>query len=149
MKPLLIAAALLLAPSAAFAQVAAATVPDSFARPGQTAPAATPVPAAPALAQTPADAKSEDTLRDLIADAQNGTMDYALMSDTLAAKVREQEATLIPVIKGFGAVQAVDFVGSQEGADLFAVTFATQATEWVIGFNDQGKIAVLLFRPAP
>ena len=48
---------------------------------------------------------------------------------------------------GVGAVQAVDFVGSQDGADLFAVTFANAATQWVIGFQD-GKVAALLFRPA-
>ena len=33
-------------------------------------------------------------------------------------------------------------------AQLFRVTFDNQATEWVIGFGDDGKIAALLFRPA-
>ena len=143
MKPLLIAAALLLLPAGARAQVAAASMPNSFDGPVRAAPVAAPV-AAPA----PANPRAEAVLRDIIAGAQAGTIDYALMSDDLAARVREQEATIQPLIAGFGPVQAVDFVGSQNGADLFAVVFANAATEWVIGFNEADKVAALLFRPA-
>jgi hypothetical protein len=146
MKPLLIAAALLLLPAGAQAQVAAASMPNSFDSPvrvAQTAP-----PAAVSAAPAPAHPRAEAVLRDIIAGAQAGTIDYALMSDDLAARVREQEATIQPLIAGFGLVQAVDFVGSQNGADLFAVIFANAATDWVIGFNEAGKVAALLFRPA-
>lgn len=153
MKPLLLAAALLLAPAAAQAQVAAATVPNSFDRPGAQAPrtpAPTVAPAAPAapMSTTPANSRSEEVLREVIAGGQAGALPYALMTDDLAAKVREQETAVLPILKGFGAIQALDFVGSREGADLFAVTFATAATQWIIGFNDSGKIDALLFRPA-
>ena len=140
MKPLLIAAALLLLPAAAQAQVAAASMPNSFDAPPPRAAA----PAAPA----PANPRAEEVLREIIAGAQAGTIDYALMSDDLAGKVREQEAAIQPLIVGFGPVQAVDFVGSQNGADLFAVTFTNAATQWVIGFNEADKVAALLFRPA-
>ncbi|MBU2126419.1 MAG: hypothetical protein KJ679_10445, partial [Alphaproteobacteria bacterium] len=114
------------------------------------APARAPRAAAPAVpaAATPANARSEEVLREIIAGAQAGTIDYSLMTDDLAARVREQETAIQPLIAGFGAVQAVDFVGSQNGADLFAVTFATAATEWVIGFTEDDKVAALLFRPA-
>ena len=146
MKPLLIATALLLLPAGAQAQVAAASMPNSFDGPARVAQPAPPaaVPAAPA----PANPRAEAVLRDIIAGAQAGTIDYAVMSDDLAARVREQEATIQPLIAGFGPVQAVDFVGSQNGADLFAVIFTNAATEWVIGFNEAGKVAALLFRPA-
>lgn len=154
MKPLLLAAALLLIPAAAEAQVAAASVPNSFDRPVQPVrvqpePAGTAA-AAPAAvpATTPVNPRAEAVLRDIIAGAQAGTIDYALMSADLAARVREQEAAIQPLIVGFGPVQAVDFVGSQNGADLFAVTFANAATQWVIGFNEADKVAALLFRPA-
>ena len=143
MKPLLIATALLLLPAGAQAQVAAASMPNSFDGPARVAPA-TVLAAAPA----PANPRAEAVLRDIIAGAQAGTIDYALMSDDLAARVREQEASIQPLIVGFGPVQAVDFVGSQNGADLFAVIFANAATEWVIGFNEADKVAALLFRPA-
>ncbi|HWQ87084.1 hypothetical protein [Brevundimonas sp.] len=158
MKPLLIAAALLLVPAVAQAQVAAATVPNSFDRPAartqQPVPApsaAAPGPAAapaPAMSTTPANARSEEVLREIIAGGQAGALPYATMTDDLAAKVREQEAAVLPILQGFGAIQALDFVGSQEGADLFAVTFATAATQWIIGFDDAGKVDALLFRPA-
>lgn len=147
MKPLLIAAALLFLPAAAQAQVAAGTMPNSFDNPAgaaQTAPAAAPV-AAPA---TPVNARSEDVLREIIAGAQAGTINYALMTDDLAARLRSQEAAIRPLIAGFGPVQAVDFMGSQDGADLFAVTFSNAATQWVIAFNETDKVAALLFRPA-
>ena len=150
MKPVLLAAALLAAalaaPAAAQAQVAAGSVPNTFDRPAQSAPAPVPAPSAPAAPATP---QSEDTLRAIIASAQAGAMDYSLMTDDLASRIREQEATVTPLIQGFGAVQAVDFVGSQGEADLFAVTFANAATQWMIGFDASGKVAALLFRPAP
>lgn len=142
MKPLLIAAALLLLPAGARAQVAAASMPNSFDGPVRVAPVA--APAAPA----PANPRAEAVLRDIIAGAQAGTIDYAVMTEDLAGKVREQEASIQPLIVGFGPVQALDFVGSQNGADLFAVIFANAATEWVIGFNEADKVAALLFRPA-
>ena len=147
MKPLLIAAALLFLPAAAQAQVAAGTMPNSFDNPAgaaQPAPAPAPV-AAPA---TPVNARSEDVLREIIAGAQAGTINYALMTDDLAGRLRSQEAAIRPLIAGFGPVQAVDFVGSQDGADLFAVTFSNAATQWVIAFNETDKVAALLFRPA-
>lgn len=153
MKLFLIAAAVLLlpvaAPTVAVAQVAAGSLPNSFDGPAQPAPRAA-APATPAVpaATTPANPRSEDVLREIIAGAQAGTINYALMTDDLATQLREQEAAIRPLIAGFGTVQAVDFVGSQNGADLFAVTFATVATEWVIGFNEADKVAALLFRPA-
>lgn len=148
MKPILIAATLLLVPAAASAQVAAGSVPNTFDRPAAGA-APAPARAAPAAPAQPANDASEETLRTIIAGAQAGAIDYSLMTDDLAAQVREQEATITPLIQGFGAVQAVDFIGPQDGADLFVVTFAKAETQWVIGFNEAGKVAALLFRPAP
>lgn len=155
MKPLLLAAAvLLLAPAAAHAQVAAGALPNTFDDPSARAraatPAPTPAPAAPAapMGTEPANAASEDILRTLIASAQAGAMDYSLMTDDLAGKVREQEAAVLPVIESFGALVALDFVGSRDRNDLFSATFANAATEWMIGVNDDGKVAALLFRPA-
>ncbi|MBU1383634.1 MAG: hypothetical protein KKG14_07905 [Alphaproteobacteria bacterium] len=147
MKPLLLAAAVLLfAPAAAHAQVAAGALPNTFDRPAMPVQAVEPVSPAPAAA--PLNPAAEDTLRKVIAGAQTGAIDYTLMTDDLAEKVREQEATVTPLIQGFGVLVAVDFLGSQEGMDGFAVTFAEAATEWMIALNDEGKITGLLFRPA-
>lgn len=158
MKSLLLAAALVLAPVAAQAQVAAGAVPNTFDRPAQSsaqssaqgsAPRTAPRPAPAAPATTPINPRAEETLRAIIAGAQSGTIDYSVMTDDLAGKVREQEGQVLPLIRGFGALQAVDFVGAQDGADLYAVVFANAATQWIIGFDESGKVAALLFRPAP
>ncbi len=162
MKRFLAVAALGLAlPSAAFAQVAAGSVPNPFDRPaGAPVPSArpaTPAPAAPApapapaevtLSPTPANAASEETLRTVIASLQAGTPDYSLMTTDLATQMRTREATILPLIKGLGAIQSFDFAGSRNEADVFVVNFASAETEWFIGMDDDGKVAALLFRPA-
>ncbi|MFN3930454.1 MAG: hypothetical protein ACK4JY_01780 [Brevundimonas sp.] len=146
MKPLLLAAAVLLFAPAAQAQVAAGAVPNTFD--GPTMPVQAVQPVSPAPAAAPLNPGAEDALRTIIAGAQAGAIDYGLMTDDLAEKVREQEAVVTPLIQRFGVVVAVDFMGSQEGMDGFAVTFAEAVTEWMIALNDEGKITGLLFRPA-
>jgi hypothetical protein len=146
MKLLVLAALIGLAPATAQAQVAAGSVPNTFDRSAPAA-AAAPAPAPIPPVTAPANPRAEETLRTLIASAQAGAFDYSLLTPDLASKVREQEAQVLPLIRGFGPVQAVDFVGSQNGADMFAVTFTNAATQWVIGFQDD-KVAALLFRPA-
>lgn len=151
MKSALIALALLAAPAAAHAQVAAATMPNTFDGPARGAPVqpVQPVqPAAPVVAATPANPQSEATVRKIIADAQAGTMDYSIMTDTLAERIRPQAAQVTPIIQSLGAIQTFEFAGSQEGADMFLVRFANAATQWIIGFDDAGKVDALLFRPA-
>lgn len=144
MKTALLAGlALLLSPAAALAQTgpAAATLPNSF---DQTIT----VPAAPVIVQTIADERSEDALRDFIAGAAAGDIDTSNLSDALVTAITAQADQVTPLIQSFGAVQAVTFVGKRDGADLFSVLFANAETEWMIGFNDDGKIGALLFRPA-
>lgn len=153
MKPLLLAAAvLLLAPAAAHAQVAAGTLPNTFDD-RSARPAAAPAPApqtAPAAELSPeaASEASEETLRVLVAELQAGELDYSRMTDDLAAAVREQEAVVTPVVQGFGALVSVAFVGSRDGIDVFNVIFAEAETRWMIGLTPEGKVSALLFRPA-
>ena len=152
MKPLLIAAAVLLAlPAAARAQVAAGSVPNTFDDPAARAQAArTPVAAPPQapVSPQPADAASEEVLREIIAELQAGALDYGRMTDSLAAAVREQEAVVTPLVQGFGDLVAVDFAGSRDDIDVYNVTFANAATQWLIGINPERKVSALLFRPA-
>ena len=156
MKPTLmkttLAAALLLAPVPAFAQAAAGAVPNAFDRPAQSATAqARPAPAAPAptaAAQAPDIARSEEALRAVIAAAQGAGFDYADFTTGLGTQIRQQEAQVIPLIKGFGAVKTVQYVKQEGEAQMFKVTFDNQVTEWMIGFDAEDKIAALLFRPA-
>ena len=156
MKPTLmktaLAAALLLAPVPALAQAAAGAVPNAFDRPAQSAtPQARPAPAAPAptaAAQAPDIARSEEALRAVIAAAQGTGFDYADFTTGLGTQIRQQEAQVIPLIKGFGAIKTVQYVKREGEAQMFKVTFDNQVTEWMIGFDADDKIAALLFRPA-
>ncbi len=155
MKPTLmktaIAAAVLLAPVPALAQAAAGAVPNAFDRPAQTAapqarPAAAPAPTS--AAQAPDIARSEEALRAVIAGAQGTGFDYSDFTTGLGTQIRQQEAQVLPLIKGFGAVKTVEYVKQEGEAQMFKVTFDNQVTEWLIGFDAEDKIAALLFRPA-
>jgi hypothetical protein len=143
MKPLMIAAALLLVPAAAHAQVAAGTMPNTFDRPAAQPPAR---PAPSPVSTTRANPQSEAALRAYIAGAQAGRVDYSVMSTDLASQLRGREAEMRPVLQRLGALQGLEFVGSRDGLDLFAAVFANGRTQWMVGFNDADKVDALLFR---
>jgi hypothetical protein len=132
------------APTQAMAQAAAGTVPNTFDN--SAARQAAPAPAAPAQ---PVRAEAEATIRTIISGMTSNTLDFSLFTEDLAGKIREQQAQITPILQGFGALQTIDFVGSQDDADLFNVKFASADTQWVIAFNEDDKVAALLFRPAP
>ena len=158
MKTVLAAALVsLVLPGAALAQSqAAATLPNAFDQPAVARAAVPrPVPAsAPTLAQvTESDpavaAAAEVMLKTTISAMRAGAPNYDDMTPDLAAKVRGQAAAITPLIQGFGALRSVVHVGHENGAELFMVTFDKQATQWILGLAEDGKIAALLFRPAP
>ena len=132
----------------AAAQSAAATLPNAFDEPTPVqgpriaaAPATTP-------AVAPDIARSEEALRAAIVAFQSGQVDYSVFSPNLAAQFRAEGPELAPRVKAYGALKSIAFVGQQDGADLFRVVFANQATDWVIAFDDNDLINGLLFRPA-
>ena len=127
MKPILFAAALVLAPAAAVAQ-------DPHA--GHAAHAQAEVSAEEAM------------LRTTIAAMQAGAPNYDDMAAELADAVRAGEASITPMIQGFGALQTLEHQGEVQGAQHFRVTFENAATDWFIALGDDGKIAGLVFRPA-
>lgn len=137
---------------------AVATLPNTFDGPPAARPAARPAAAAApaqatAPAATPSDpaqvAAAEAMLRKTVAAMQAGAPNYGDMSENLAVKVREQSSAITPLMQSFGALTALAHVGAENGAELFMAQFANQATQWVIALNAEGKIVVLLFRPAP
>ena len=135
--------ALLFSPAAALAQTGpvAASLPNAFDR--------TAAPTAPTIVQAMADERTEDALRDFIAGAAAGDIDTSSLSDELVTAITAQADQVSALIGSYGAVEAVTFTGKRNGADLFSVLFANADTQWVIGFNEAGKIGILLFRPAP
>ena len=135
--------------------VSAGTLPNTFDAPAAPvraapAPVSAPVEAGRSAPSSPeAVAATETALKASIAAGQSGTLNYADMTDDLANQVRPRAATLTPIIQSFGGLKSVEHRGRENGAELFLVTFDNAVTQWIVGLNAQGKIAVLLFRPAP
>ena len=130
MKPILFAAAFAIMPAAAMAQ-------DNHAGHGDHA--------AHAEAQVSAE---EAMLRTTIAAMQAGTPNYDDMVTELADAVRAGEASITPMIQGFGALQTLEHQGEVQGAQHYRVTFENAQTDWFIALGDDGKITGLVFRPA-
>jgi len=126
---------------------AAASLPNAFDGTRRTAPpvAAQETP----TAEAPDVARGRETLEALIADAQDGSLDFSAFSDDITTRLRPVEGDLTGVIQSFGPLETIAYVGRQGGADLFEVRFDSILTQWVIGFDADDRIAVLLFREAP
>ncbi|WP_054110160.1 hypothetical protein [Brevundimonas sp. AAP58] len=128
----------------------AATLPNTFDGPART-PAASAGPTAPATSQagvTDADI-AEGALRVIIADLAQGQLDTDLFTTDLANRLRPQLTTLQPVVRGFGELGMIEAQGLSNGANQFLVIFENAATQWIIGLDGEGRVAALLFRPAP
>jgi len=93
--------------------------------------------------------QSEVTLRHVIEEQQRGNTCFDLMSDELAALVREQLPIIETELETKGALKALDFrkVG-QGGVDVYYVVFAKGGMECGIGLAGDGKIHTLWMVPA-
>lgn len=95
--------------------------------------------------------RSETVLRTMIEGLRSGQVDYAAMTPAMAERVRGQQASLQPMLNGFGAVLSVEAAGVDPNAptaEVFLVKFEKASTRWVISFDAEGKINGLGVRPA-
>lgn len=127
---------------------AAGTLPNTFD--GPVAPSAIPArPAAPAAQVTDAE-MAEAALRSIIAQMQAGALDLDLFTPDLGPRLQGQMATFGPLVQGFGALRSItaeDTAG--DGPGHYRVTFEKADTQWLVGLEEGGLVAALLFRPAP
>lgn len=137
-------AALLMAGAAAAQEqtVAAGRIQNTFDAAGRPA-------AVNAPARTEADPRSEPAIRAFIGGLQTGTVDWSAFTPNVEAQMRPGEAQAVELVRGLGALESVEFFQHRDGVDRFLVRFEKADTQWMIGFDDQGKIGALLFRPAP
>lgn len=126
--------------------VAAANLPNAFGGGSTAAPAAV-VPAAQPPAA--ADPRTEPALRAVIAAVKAGPLDAALFTENVAAQIPDQEAPLRALLDGKGELVAIVHRGQHNGADIYQALFENGDTQWVIGVDDAGKVAVFLFRETP
>lgn len=125
---------------------AAASLPNSFDAP---APAASAAPSMSAEATATAIADAEAALRIVIEQLKAGEIEPSLYTPGLAARLRAQLATIRPMLASYGALLTIEAQGTRDGSAQFLVTFEEAATQWMIGLDDAGLIAAVLFRPAP
>ena len=97
------------------------------------------------LAQSDPARETTAPLRKIITDMQRGSLDAASMEPALYAAIQAQGGGAL--LGRFGALQRIEFVGAQNGADVYNVIFQNAATRWTIRLAPSGRIAGLFFKP--
>lgn len=97
------------------------------------------------LAQAEPARESAAALRKVITDLQRGAPDPAGMEPAIYAAL--QSPSVAALVARFGALQQIEYVTTQSGADIYRVTFANSAALWTIALSPSGRIAGLFFRP--
>ena len=126
---------------------AAATLPNTFDSP--TAPRPAPPPPAAPGGQVSDAQMAEAALRSVIVQLKAGDIQEAMFTPDLGQRLNSQLATFAPLVQGFGELQTIEASGVDDGVAQYLVTFDNAATQWLIGLEEGGLIAALLFRPAP
>lgn len=122
--------------------VAAGRIQNTFDRTGRQTAVAVP-------ARTEPDPRSEPAIRAFIGGLQTGTVDWNAFTPNMAEQMRPGESQAVEVIRELGALESVEWFQHRDGADHYLVRFENADTQWIIGFDDDDRIAALLFRPAP
>jgi hypothetical protein len=110
-----------------------------------TVPQARPDAAILRLAQAEPARETATALRKVIPDLGRGAPDAASMDPALYAAMQSQGGAAL--VARFGALQRIEYVATQNGADTYQVTFANGAALWTITLAPSGRIAGLFFRP--
>jgi hypothetical protein len=101
--------------------------------------------AAPAAS---AEGLHEPVLRQLIADATQGKIDYRTMTPQLADAVRAQAATAQAELSALGPLKSVILEhGDRSGSEFYRTDFENGALEWALSVNEQGLITNAKYRP--
>lgn len=126
----------------------AGTLPNTFDGP-VAAPVAPVMPVIPAAQVSDAE-MAEAALRSIIAQMQSGALDLDLFTPDLGPRLQGQMATFGPLVQSFGALRSIAAEPAAEGGPgQYRVTFDKAETQWLVGLEDGGLVAALLFRPAP
>lgn len=127
---------------------AAATLPNTFDSPTAPVTPTAPLPAAPGGQVSDAQ-MAEAALRSVIEQLKAGDIQEAMFTPDLGGRLNTQMSTFSPIVQGFGDLQTIEPSGVKDGVAQYVVTFNNAATQWLIGLEEGGLIAALLFRPAP
>lgn len=84
-------------------------------------------------------------LKSAIEKIQSGSPNYDEMEPMLRAAVQNQFSAVQPKLASMGATQSIEFMGAQNGQDIYNVRFENGALAWGIQLLPNGKIAALFF----
>ncbi|MGH6828432.1 MAG: alpha/beta fold hydrolase [Rhizomicrobium sp.] len=84
----------------------------------------------------------EASVRRYVESLENGAPNYDEMATAQAAEVRQELPQLLQFIKFMGALKSVSYEhGTEDGADVYLVTFEYGQAEWTIGpLSPDGKV---------
>jgi hypothetical protein len=99
------------------------------------------------VAQNATQLQTEPALREIIGQLQAGTPDFSILEPDLGQAIKQQMAGVRSLLARLGALQRVEFLGNQNGVDLYRGVFANGATIWAIAMSPARRIAALSFRP--
>jgi hypothetical protein len=88
---------------------------------------------------------TESVLRQAIGDLQRGEPNYDRMESAVQTAVRQQLSAVTAKLKGLGQLRSLQFVGQQQGADMYEARFQNGSTTWFIALSPDGKISTLVF----
>lgn len=98
------------------------------------------------LAQNRIFSDSEPQLRTSLAAFSSGSPNYEDMEPILKIAVEQQWPMISRRFSALGALRQVEFIGPQNGLDVYKVTFKGGITSWAIQIAPNGKIGGLWFQ---
>jgi pimeloyl-ACP methyl ester carboxylesterase len=101
------------------------------------------------VAQNATQHQTEPALRAIIGQLRAGNPDYATLEPQLEQAIRQQMPAVGALLAKLGSLERIEFVATQNGADVYRAIFANGTTIWAINISPAGKIAALSFRPDP
>jgi len=85
---------------------------------------------------------TEAALRHTLEATLAGKIDYENMEPLLAAAIKRQEATLVPMTQKLGPIKSVTFKGvGRRGMDSYEVQFANDSLTFYVTMGTSGKMA--------
>jgi DNA-binding transcriptional MerR regulator len=90
---------------------------------------------------------SEATLIRVIAEHQQGTINYSQMIEPLAEAAREVGPKIKQLLASIGPLQNIRFKGVEREWDVYEVNFANGGIQWKISMQPDGKVAGLDIKP--
>ena len=93
------------------------------------------------------DPQVQSRLRQAIEDLSAGRPNLDQMEPMLRVAVEQQQARMSQTLQTLGRVTNIEYVGPQNGTQVYKVAFERGNSVWAIALSPNGKILTLYFQP--